>query len=89
MGSGAGGSSGENLKFCCHVYRMFLVMAKYHFFHSHCLCVCVCVCIVSMGKRLELREVRGTSFRSRFDKLVILSLHWWSHRNSRSSTGGV
>lgn len=34
----AGGSSGEILEFCCHVNRMFLVMAKYHF-HSHCLCV--------------------------------------------------
>lgn len=62
---------------------MFLVMAKYHFFHSHCLCVC----IVSMGKRLVLREVRGTWFRSRFDKLVIFSplvvsqkqplQYWW------------
>lgn len=58
-------------------------MAKYHFFHSHCLCVC----IVSLGKRLVLREVRGTLFRSRFDKLVIFSplvvsqkqslQYWW------------
>lgn len=59
-------------------------MTKYHFFIAS---VCVCVCIVSMGK--VLREVRGTLFRSRFDKLVILSLHWWSHRNSHSSTGVV